>query len=488
MAGRLVGGRYRLVRRLGTGGMGAVYLCEHVTLGRRYAVKILHADRATDPELVERFRQEAQAASRIAQENVVDVIDCGQDEGGDLYYVMEMLEGRTLGQLIRQDAPLPVSRALGLLEQVCRALTAAHAGGVVHRDVKPENILVEQQPDGTERVKLIDFGISHVPGTGRLTRDGEIIGTPEYMAPEQASGAEVDALTDVYAVGVLAFELLTGSLPLVGPTAIATLVAHQSQPPPAPGTRREGIPPELDRLVLRALAKRPEDRFASMQVLTTEVMRVRLAVNLASLSGTGTGTGERIAARFPTGGGWTAPGPTGEASTTGRGGTLALTAMPYPVLPADPPPAAAPGSATDGADEGLRGRAAGRWALLAAGAALLLALLVGASLLTGTAAPPARRAAPPETPSGQLVAPPALAPSASAPSTAPAPEAPPPGGPRAAAPEEPAPVAAPEPVEAAPRAAPPRAGVRPASPASKPDALRDPYASPDAPLKPDPFR
>jgi serine/threonine-protein kinase len=278
--GRVLGGRYRLLRRLGTGGMGSVWLCEHVALGRRYALKVLNADRATDPELVERFLQEARAASRITQENVVDVFDFGQDAGGEHYYVMEALAGRTLAQLIREEGPLPVGRALALLEQVCRALAAAHGRGVVHRDVKPDNVLVERLPDGSERAKLIDFGISHVPGGDRLTRDGEVIGTPEYMSPEQAAGEEVNALTDVYAVGVLGFELLTGCLPLVGPTAIATLVAHQTQDPVAPGLRRPGLGPEVDRLVLRALAKRPAERFPSMQAMAGEVLRVRLLLSL----------------------------------------------------------------------------------------------------------------------------------------------------------------------------------------------------------------
>jgi serine/threonine-protein kinase len=279
--GRLVGGRYRLLRQLGTGGMGSVWLCEHVALGRRYALKVLNADRATNPELVERFRQEARAASRIAQENVVDVFDSGEDAGGEHYYVMEVLDGRSLAQMLHEDGPPPVARALALLEQVCRALAAAHGRGVIHCDVKPDNVLIERLADGGERAKLIDFGISRLPGAGRLTRDGEVIGTPEYMSPEQAAGEEVNALTDVYATGVLAFELLTGCLPLVGSTAIATLVAHQTRTPVPPGQHRPELTPEVDRLVLRALAKRPADRFPSMEAMASEVMRIRLLANLA---------------------------------------------------------------------------------------------------------------------------------------------------------------------------------------------------------------
>jgi serine/threonine-protein kinase len=363
--GRVLGGRYRLLRQLGTGGMGSVWLCEHVALGRRYALKVLNADRAADPELVERFRQEARAASRITQENVVDVIDSGEDAGGEHYYVMEVLEGRSLGQLMREDGLLPVGRALALLEQVCRALAAAHGRGVVHCDVKPDNVLVERLADGGERAKLIDFGISRVPDASRLTRDGEVIGTPEYMSPEQAAGDVVDARTDIYAAGVLAFELLTGCLPLVGPTALATLVAHQTKIPVAPGQRRPGLGPEVDRLVLRALAKRPGDRFPSMQSMAAEVMRVRLLANL-------TAAGLREGPRF------------------GPVETMSLPAHP---APADTWQATTPRQAPEPAarlPERERLRASGRRLVLGlAGASLLLAAAATAAFYwTGRSAAP----------------------------------------------------------------------------------------------------
>src|SRR5574340_676652 len=282
MAGRIFGQRYRVVRRLGEGGMGAVYLCEHVMLGRRFAVKVLRPDRAADPELRERFRNEALAAARIGQQDVVEVLDFGEEPDGALYYVMEALEGRSLGALIREEGPLPVGRTLALLEQVARALAAAHARGVVHRDVKPENVFVVCAADGTERAKVLDFGISHVDlaGGDRLTRAGSIIGTPEYMAPEQATGSVVDRRSDVYAVGVLAFEMLTGSLPLLGETPIATLLAHQTQVPSPPSRLRAAVPPEVDALVLRALAKNPAERFGSMLDLAAELARIRLTCRI----------------------------------------------------------------------------------------------------------------------------------------------------------------------------------------------------------------
>ncbi len=465
VAGRIVGARYRILRQLGTGGMGSVYLCEHVALGRRYAIKVLHAGHGLDPELVSRFRQEAQAASRIHQENVVEVVDFGEDPGGDLFYVMEALEGRTLAQLMRDEAPLAVPRALLLVEQVCRALSAAHACGVVHRDVKPDNVLVERLPDGTERAKLIDFGISHVPDTRRLTRAGEIIGTPEYMAPEQAAGVEVDELTDVYAMGVLAFEALTGSLPLLGATPIATLVAHQTQPPPSPSSRRGSLPPEVDALVLKALAKGKSDRFPTMAAFTAEVMRVRVSASLAEVGGRQDGVG------------WS-----NDTVGTGRGSTIGLAAVPFPepfdgpapILPAiEPAPQAsarlafAPDPEPDPA--WAPGRRARRVAVLAL-VLLVAAAALGLSPLLPRGEPVLAEASrpPPARPAAGAAVPPPRPP-------------PPPAGEGAAAP-----LAAPRRLEDdAPSA--PKPAARP-PPAPKETPLRDPYAQPADPLKPDPFR
>ncbi len=277
LAGRVLGGRYRVLSRLGEGGMGTVYLCEHAVLGRRYAVKVLRSDLGHDPELVERFRNEAIAASRIGGDNVVDVLDFGAEDDGALYYVMEALAGRSLGALIAEEGPLGVARALALLDQICHALGAAHARGVVHRDVKPDNVFVERRADGAERAKVIDFGISQVApeaGRERLTRVGEIIGTPEYMAPEQAAGDVVDHRADVYALGVLAYEMLTGTLPILALTPIATLVACQTRAPDPPSHRRPSVPVAVDALVLRALAKRPEDRFASMDAFARAIAAI----------------------------------------------------------------------------------------------------------------------------------------------------------------------------------------------------------------------
>jgi len=325
MAGRVLGDRYRVLRRIGEGGMGAVYLCEHVVLRRRLAVKVLRPELAADPEIVERFRQEAVAASQIGQENVVDVLDFGNTEEGALFYVMEALEGLSLGAVLRREGPLAIARALAILEQICRALAAAHRRGVVHRDLKPDNVFLVRRDDGVETAKLLDFGISKVEPDGlhaRLTRAGAIIGTPEYMAPEQAAGGAVDHRADMYALGVMAYEMLTGTLPLEGGTAIATLVAHQTMPPQAPSRRRAAVPPEIDAVVLRALAKRPDDRFESMAALGGEIARIR-----ARLGGV---TPEAFALRQP-GGDAMDRQSSGDAARqgvatrpSGRGATVAL--------------------------------------------------------------------------------------------------------------------------------------------------------------------
>jgi serine/threonine-protein kinase len=287
--GRILGTRYRVLSRLGEGGMGTVYLCEHAVLGRRYAVKVLRPDLADDPEIAERFRNEAIAASRIGGDHVVDVVDFGVEEDGALFYVMEALDGRSLGAIVSEEGPLEVDRALGLLGQVCRALAAAHDREVVHRDVKPDNVFVVRRADGAEQAKVIDFGISQVsvdPGGERLTRTGTIIGTPEYMAPEQAAGEPVDHRADVYALGVLAYEILTGTLPILAHTPVATLVAHQTRAPEPPSHRRPSVPSEVDALILRALAKRPADRPQTMREFAEEIARIRRRRSENSVPGT----------------------------------------------------------------------------------------------------------------------------------------------------------------------------------------------------------
>jgi serine/threonine-protein kinase len=337
LLGRVVDERYRLLARIGQGGMGTVYRAEHVLLRKRVAVKVLRRELSLDDDLVRRFQQEAIAASQIGQENIVDVTDFGRTPDGALYFVMEELEGQSLAALLRTAGPLPVARAALVLAQVCRALAAAHGRGIVHRDLKPDNVIITRRDDGSDFVKVVDFGISKNgagPERGRITRAGTIIGTPEYMAPEQGAAATVDHRADVYAFGVLAYELVTGSLPFHGESAIATLLEHQVKPPEPPSRRRPGLLPELEALILRALEKRPAARQQSMAEVAADLTRVLSALGLppvyerAPTPPPGHGPLAGLTERFEAG------APPARRHSTGRGATLALEAP----LRAPPPP------------------------------------------------------------------------------------------------------------------------------------------------------
>jgi len=232
LVGRTVGERYRILGRIGEGGMGTVYLCEHIALGKRMAVKVLRPEFSRDEELLRRFQHEARAASQIGQENIIDVFDFGHTAEGSAYFVMEALEGESLGRILTREGPMSLQRALPILMQICRALGAAHQRGIVHRDLKPENVFVVRREDGADFVKVLDFGISKsalASEAKRLTRAGSIIGTPEYMSPEQAAATSVDHRSDIYGFGVVAYEMLTGRLPFQGETPLATLLKHQSE-------------------------------------------------------------------------------------------------------------------------------------------------------------------------------------------------------------------------------------------------------------------
>jgi serine/threonine-protein kinase len=276
LLGSTLGERYRVRARLAAGGMGTVYRAEHVVLRKRVAVKVLRPELSLDADLVRRFQEEAIAASQIGQENIVDVTDFGRTPQGAVYFVMEELEGPTLADLVAAG-PLSIPRAALILAQVCRALAAAHGRGIVHRDLKPDNVMVTTREDGSDFVKVLDFGIAKTGLAGprsRVTRAGTIIGTPEYMAPEQGAAAAVDQRADVYAFGVLAYELLTGRVPFHAESPVATVLEHQTRPPVPPREHRPELPPRLEALVLRALAKRPEARQQDMAEVAVELSEV----------------------------------------------------------------------------------------------------------------------------------------------------------------------------------------------------------------------
>jgi serine/threonine protein kinase len=256
-------GSYEVVRELGRGGMGTVWLAEHALIQKRVAVKVLHAHLARERRLVSRFLSEARTLTLIQHPNVVALYDLALREGRP-YLVMEYLEGESLASFAQ--GPLAPALAVELLSQVCEALGAAHAHGVVHRDLKPANVFLVPSGNGRHRVKLLDFGIAKLltyPTGMTPTQNGMLLGTPEYMAPEQCSGSTVDARADLYAVGVMGYQLTTGCLPFTGKHPAEVLLGHLIKPPRLAHEVHSEVPPALSQVLARAMAKRPEDRFAT---------------------------------------------------------------------------------------------------------------------------------------------------------------------------------------------------------------------------------
>ena len=274
LIGMMFDGRYRILRKLGSGGMANVYLAEDEELGRRVAIKILNDRHANDDQFVERFRREAKNAAGLSHPNIVSIYDRGEAEG-TYYIAMEYLEGRSLKERIVAEGPLPIASAIEIARQILRAVGFAHRRQIVHRDIKPHNVLLVQDGpgDGDERFKVTDFGISRT-ATSQMTEAGSIVGTAQYLSPEQARGAPVDQRSDIYSVGIVLFELLTGQLPFTGETPLEIAMKHLSEIPKAPSELRPEIPTDLDMIVLRALAKDPTDRFESAEEMERELARV----------------------------------------------------------------------------------------------------------------------------------------------------------------------------------------------------------------------
>jgi len=274
--GKVVDGRYRVIEAVGRGGMGVVYKVEHLRMGKIAAMKVLHAELAGDPGVVQRFEQEAAAVSRLNHPNTVQVFDFGTAQG-QLYLIMEYVRGQDLGRVVDRDGPLPWARAAPLFTQMCGALAEAHELGIVHRDLKPENVLVTRTTGGRDYAKVLDFGLAKLGGRDAAptvaTDRTEIVGTPYFMSPEQIRGDDVDARSDLYSLGALMYKVLTGEPPFAAKTAVGVLTKHLTAELELPSARlAEGtIDTRVDEIILQAMAKDPGQRFGSAQAMAEAI-------------------------------------------------------------------------------------------------------------------------------------------------------------------------------------------------------------------------
>lgn len=264
LVGKVLGDAYQILRVVGEGGMGRVYEARHLRLkDRRFAVKVLHPEMARDPEIVARFQREAESSSSIAHPNVMNVFDVHRTPDGQPYLVGEFLEGEEVGERLERQGSIDIPNAVHITRQVCRALSAAHGRGIVHRDMKPENVFLVNGDHGVH-VKVIDFGISKEAGPSNLTKTGVVMGTPSYMAPEQARGDKVDPRADVYAVGAMLYHMVTGKKPFEAEDATSTLTLVITEEATRPRAINDNIPEGLEVVIQRAMAKDLRERYASM--------------------------------------------------------------------------------------------------------------------------------------------------------------------------------------------------------------------------------
>jgi eukaryotic-like serine/threonine-protein kinase len=365
--GTIVDDRYKILSRLGAGGMADVFLAEDEQLGRNVALKLLYQRFAEDPGFVERFRREAQAAAGLQHPNVVSVYDRGSYDG-TYYIAMEYLPGRSLKQLIREEAPLDPIRAVAIAVQILKAARFAHRRGVIHRDLKPHNVIV----DDADNAKVTDFGIARA-GASDMTETGSIMGTAQYLSPEQAQGHAVSAGSDLYSIAVVLYEMLTGRVPFDAESAVTIALKHVSEAPPPPSSLNSSVPPELEQVVMWALNKNPIDRPANADQFITALEQARAAI----LSGE---RGQRTASMAAVAG-----------VAAHRYAAAAVVATP----PAAPPPAAAEGNGAGASveepPEAPPGRRRRSWPWLV----LLLALLAGGGVAAYLLTRPAKAIVPP---------------------------------------------------------------------------------------------
>ena len=280
LSSTVLSGRYRLESKLGSGGMSTVYLALDEVLDRPVAVKLLHREISEEADQLERFRREARAAARLSHPNLVGVIDAGEDDGRP-YIVFEYIEGRTLKRRIQEEGGLPVDEAVAYAIEIGRGLTAAHARKLVHRDVKPQNVLID--PDG--RAKVTDFGIARSLEQKGMTATGRVLGTTDYVSPEQAMGEDVDERSDVYSLGIVLYEMLTGDVPFSAETQVGVAMKHVNEPMPDVQTKRPEVSAAVASVIDRSTTKDPRDRYSSVAEMVRDLEQT-LEVEAARRGGT----------------------------------------------------------------------------------------------------------------------------------------------------------------------------------------------------------
>ena len=281
LIGREIAGRFRILAKIGEGGMGAVYRAEQISLKRTVALKLLRPEVAASPLLVRRFNAEAEAVAKLSHPNTVGIYDFGQDTDGTLFISMELIAGASLRSVVHAEAPLGIGRSLAILSQICASLIDAHAHGLVHRDLKPDNVMLQERGRQRDIARVLDFGIAKLRDDSRqsqlaMTQAGDMLGTPQYMAPEQIKGEAIDGRTDIYALGCILYEMVTARLPFEGPTVMSLLSKHLLDAPMPPSQRRPdlGIPKAIDDLVLSAMAKLPIARPQTMELYSEQIAQV----------------------------------------------------------------------------------------------------------------------------------------------------------------------------------------------------------------------
>ncbi len=366
--GAIVGGRYRIARKLAAGGMGEVYQAEHIELHKQFAVKVMLPALSSDQEFVNRFKREAISASRIGQQNIIDISDFGQTDDGRFYFVMEFLDGLTIASVLHRQGPMPVTRMVNVGLQVARALAAAHAQGIVHRDMKPENVMMLQRPGQPDFVKVLDFGVAKVstgPGQGGQTQLGMVVGTPQYMSPEQAMGVAVDTRTDTYALGLIFYEMLTGKPTFAGDTASILMVKQVTEPAaPFPAEVVATMPAALHDLIFKMLEKDPNARPQSLDevvnVLETLQAHLKVGAKLAPATASG---------RFP------------QTATPHTVSAIRVTATGAPMAPTQPVAPPTTGGQVSVNEDSLAPPPRSKAPFVVLGVGLLVAVLGGATVL-----------------------------------------------------------------------------------------------------------